>query len=267
MRWLTRTSVFCMSAAQLLMGSSAHAEGVQVALAGATSVLPGQTFEMDLVVPQAGAVFNGYDATIAWDPSKLTFVAAFPLHAQEGSYMTLACGATYHSFHQYATNVQITHAIWCAGMLLPGPGQLYRLRFRAMGAPGTTQVTIAQNKFYAAGYTVPTASASPATVVIGDPSDVATAGEAMRLDAVPNPFKPMTTLTLQAPESGQQMISVHDVAGRLVRDLDRGFYGAGPRQLRWDGRDNQGHRLASGAYWVTLDTGSSKATTRVVLLR
>jgi hypothetical protein len=251
----------------LLIGSNANADGVHIALVGTTNVVPGQDFEIELKVTEPGTPFNGYDATIAWDPSELTFVAASPIALQEGSYMTSACGTTFHWFQQTATSVQISHVIWCAGMRLTGPGELYRLRFRATGPLGATHVTIASNEFYAAGYTVPTASAASATIVIGSPTDATTNAASLQLEAVPNPFQPMTTLVLQAPASGQQRIVVHDVAGRLVRNLDRGSYAAGPRHVRWDGRDDHGFQLAAGTYWITLQAGASNVTKRVVLLR
>jgi len=267
MRRLNWIQSLWIGATVLLIGASANADGVHIALVGTTNVVAGQDFEITLVVTEPGTPFNGYDATISWDPSKLTFVAAAPIALQEGSYMTSACGATFHWFQQASTNVQISHVIWCAGMRLTGPGELYRLRFRATGSLGTTQVTIAADEFYAAGYTVPTASTASATIVIGSPTDVATTGAIMKLEAVPNPFQPTTTLWLQAPESEPQMIVIHDVAGRLVRNLDRGSYTAGPRQVTWNGRDDQGLQLAAGTYWITLQAGGSQVTKRVVLLR
>jgi hypothetical protein len=257
-----------IGAALLLMASGANAvAGVHIALIGPANVSPGQTFEVDLVVTQPGTLFNAYDATIAWDPARLTFQAATPLSLQEGSYMTGACGATFHWFQQNSASVSISHVMWCAGMHLPGPGQLYRLRFRAAGTAGTTQVTIAANEFYDAGYTVPTASATSASVVIGGPTDAMNSAASLRLEAVPNPFRPATMLELQAPEPGLQVISIYDVTGRLVRELDRGSYTAGPRQVAWDGRDAAGRRLAAGTYWIRLEVGGNRTTKRVVLLR
>jgi hypothetical protein len=152
---------FCVGTALVLTTGVANA-GVHVALVGATHVAPNEVFELRLVVPQAGTAFNGYGVTIVWDPSKLTFVPASPLTLQEGAYMTSVCGATFHWFQQHTTDVEIAHALWCAGVLVTGPGELYKLRFRAIGS-GPTQVTIAENEFLAAGYTVPTESVTSAS--------------------------------------------------------------------------------------------------------
>lgn len=43
-------------------------------------------------------------------------------------------------------------------------------------------------------------------------------------------------------------MAVHDVRGRLVRSLPAGSLDAGPHTLAWDGWDDSGRAVASGAY-------------------
>ena len=62
-------------------------------------------------------------------------------------------------------------------------------------------------------------------------------------------------------------IAVYDLRGRKVRTLrnehqDRGHYTA-----NWDGRDRNGHTLASGIYIVRLIAGDQYRTQRVTLMR
>lgn len=140
--------------------------GVTVALQGPATVPSGGYIVLDLNVTQSGSAFNGYDATVGWDPSKLTFVAMSPLRLQEGSLMTGACGSTYHYFQAHSTTVDIGHVIWCAGMSLTGPGQLYRLKFQATGSTGSTTVSIVSTQFWNAGNAVGTDSATNAAVEI-----------------------------------------------------------------------------------------------------
>jgi hypothetical protein len=47
-------------------------------------------------------------------------------------------------------------------------------------------------------------------------------------------------------------LRLFDLWGNLVRDLGSEMHGAGPRQLLWDGRDDAGGQLPSGAYVVLL---------------
>ncbi len=47
-------------------------------------------------------------------------------------------------------------------------------------------------------------------------------------------------------------LAIHDTWGHRVRDLGGDMAGPGPRQLHWDGRDENGNPVAAGAYVVLL---------------
>jgi hypothetical protein len=64
---------------------------------------------------------------------------------------------------------------------------------------------------------------------------------------------------------GDALLRIVDVHGRLVRQLALGTSGT-----RWDARDLAGERVASGVYWVMLETAGRAAVVpplRVVVLR
>lgn len=242
--------------------------GVDVSLVSTNSIVPaGQEFEIILLVPHAGDSFNGYGATIAWDPSALTYMPTSPLSLQEGDYMTSVCGATFHWFRENADNVEIAHSLWCQGSLLDGPGQLYVLHFKATGPPQITQVSLVSTEFYAAGYYVPSTVIANATIMIDGTTDVSPPRRGTQLLASPNPFNPTTVIHVETPQAGMQTVLVHDVRGRLVRSLDRGVYPAGPRTITWDGSDDNGSRLPSGSYLVTLQTPDQVITERVIMIK
>jgi hypothetical protein len=84
----------------------------------------------------------------------------------------------------------------------------------------------------------------------------------------PNPFNPVTTIEVEIPwgkEAGITL-SVYDIRGRLVRVLVDGPAIPGKLRVLWDGRDNVGGKVASGAYFFTLKTAESVHTRKVVLL-
>jgi flagellar hook assembly protein FlgD len=60
---------------------------------------------------------------------------------------------------------------------------------------------------------------------------------------------------------------VLDPQGRRVRRLFTGSLEAGPHDVTWDGRDEQGHAVAMGIYWVRIETGSEAATRKIVRVR
>src|SRR5439155_25395105 len=45
---------------------------------------------------------------------------------------------------------------------------------------------------------------------------------------------------------------VYDLAGRMVRTLADRNFPAGEHELRWDGSDDQGRRMARGVYFTRL---------------
>lgn len=248
---------------------TARAQGVHVALAPTDStVTPGATFELHIEVTEAGSLFNAYDAVVEYDPSALTFLPMSPLSLQEGSYMKTACGNTFHRFLAQGDSLTIAHSLLCYQIALPGPGLLYRLRFRASTTPQFTQVRFRSILFYNAGFYVNPVIASDALVRIGTMSDAAPpAAPGARLRAAPNPFNPSTTITVETSTAAMQALWVRDVAGRPVRLLQRDRFAAGSRTVEWDGRDDRGRSLPAGVYMVTLDAGEHRAAHRIVLVK
>jgi hypothetical protein len=70
---------------------------------------------------------------------------------------------------------------------------------------------------------------------------------------------------INAPVHGPELISVFDVRGRLVTRIDPGV---GPlRTLTWDGKNSEGHFVASGIYFVRVVVGETILTGKTVLVR
>jgi len=96
-----------------------------------------------------------------------------------------------------------------------------------------------------------------------------TAPEAALLPAVPNPFNPETCLRYRVPAGGSDRLrlEIRDVRGRCVRLLiDRATAG-GDYQVRWDGTDNDGRRVAAGVYLVVLELDRRRMTRKILLLK
>jgi PKD repeat protein len=94
------------------------------------------------------------------------------------------------------------------------------------------------------------------------------AGRAAEGPAVaPNPFSRRTVVHWEQPAPGSVSVTVLDVRGRVVRTLLRQSDGrVGARSVAWDGRADDGARVAAGAYIVRVDTGGAVRTRRVVFL-
>jgi pimeloyl-ACP methyl ester carboxylesterase len=85
--------------------------------------------------------------------------------------------------------------------------------------------------------------------------------------AYPNPFNATTTVVFEL--AGQQDVSVQifDLRGRLVRTLEEGTLGDGRHEKIWDGRDDAGRTLASGAYFVRVRAGDRSEFSKILLLK
>lgn len=77
---------------------------------------------------------------------------------------------------------------------------------------------------------------------------------------------PRGAVALSDPAGSPWRIAITDVSGRRVRTL-RGS--AGDTRARWDGRDDQGRRVASGRYWarLLLPSGVRAPAASITLLR
>lgn len=86
----------------------------------------------------------------------------------------------------------------------------------------------------------------------------------------PNPFNPETWIPYQLSEPAEVKLTIYDINGRVVRDLDLGHQRAGIYQSRaraahWDGRNTQGEPVASGLYFYTLKAGEFSATRKMLI--
>lgn len=260
-------------AAVLLALTSPRAEAqIHASLSPTTQFVgAGSGFDVDLRVTQAGSPFNGFKGIVRYDPSNLTFVPGSPTSLQQGSYMTGACGNTFHLFSQTSDSLNLTDVLLCDGLALSGPGLVYRLHFVAPNTPGvSTIIRLDRLSFYNAGVKITPVITQDDTVHIGNPVGVGDEGAsaaAIELRAAPNPSVAGTTLLLSAPVAGEQSLLVQDVAGRVVRHLGAGSYPAGSRAVAWDGRDDRGQALPPGVYLARYVTLGGTRQARVVVVR
>ncbi|MFC1572724.1 FlgD immunoglobulin-like domain containing protein [Candidatus Eisenbacteria bacterium] len=83
----------------------------------------------------------------------------------------------------------------------------------------------------------------------------------------PNPFTQGTLVRFNVSRAGQVDVGVYDPNGRLVRTLARGEHPAMRYAMTWDGRDQNGHRVSAGVYFVRLRTEEERFSRRVICIR
>jgi len=92
------------------------------------------------------------------------------------------------------------------------------------------------------------------------------------LQNYPNPFNPDTWLPYYLAADSSVVISIYDISGQLVRQLnlekqEAGYYVTRDKSAYWDGGNERGQKVASGIYWYTLRAGEFNATKRMVILK
>ena len=83
----------------------------------------------------------------------------------------------------------------------------------------------------------------------------------------PNPFRDESLIRFSLPNPEHAFLAVWDVAGRKVRTLVDGTMDAGFHESRWNGKDDGGHPLASGIYYLRLQAGDRAIESKLLRLR
>ena len=86
----------------------------------------------------------------------------------------------------------------------------------------------------------------------------------------PNPFNPETWIPYQLAVPAEVTLTIYDMNGGAVRNLEMGLQAAGTYQNRsraayWDGRNQRGESVASGLYFYTLKAGEFTATRKMLI--
>jgi PKD domain-containing protein/VCBS repeat protein/flagellar hook capping protein FlgD/Big-like domain-containing protein len=84
----------------------------------------------------------------------------------------------------------------------------------------------------------------------------------------PNPLNPDAVLTFHTENAGAARVDLFDVRGRLVRRLlAQDALAAGYHDLRIDGRNEAGEKLASGVYFFRVRVGGDETTGQFAILK
>ncbi len=81
-------------------------------------------------------------------------------------------------------------------------------------------------------------------------------------DAYPNPFNPVTTMTLTMPLAGEITVEVYNLLGQVVATLASGYMEASTYTLTWDASE-----ASSGVYFVQADAEGFVTTQKLMLVK
>jgi hypothetical protein len=156
-------------------------------------------------------------------------------------------------------------------------------------APATAAIAAAANTFYTADVSVPDTAAngvvnvcltltSPGGVVVGqDCFAITVTGGSTGTGPVtyhlalapsrPNPSPGAAMLGITLPHTGEVRLGIYDLSGGRVRTLVDGVRPAGTTQVAWDGLDDHGRPVRSGAYFYRLEFEGADLARRLVMLK
>ena len=83
----------------------------------------------------------------------------------------------------------------------------------------------------------------------------------------PTLFRNEIMIQYQAKEKGMVRLRVYDASGRLIYHLNNFYPKPGTYSIRWNSKDNQGRRLASGIYFFELQTRSEQYLKKLIRLK
>jgi len=83
----------------------------------------------------------------------------------------------------------------------------------------------------------------------------------------PNPFNPETRIRFSLAKREHVKLVVYNMLGQKVKTLLNKVKPAGNYSVSWNGLDENGNKLSSGIYYYRLETGTSSATRKMVMLK
>ena len=101
------------------------------------------------------------------------------------------------------------------------------------------------------------------SIIAVDPTPV----DRLALRVFPNPAGLQSTISFSMPEPGRALVTVFDISGRKVASLMDEWVYANEFALRWNGADDRGTQVASGIYFVRVNTPAGTAATRLLIHR
>jgi len=98
--------------------------------------------------------------------------------------------------------------------------------------------------------------------VLGSVDVKAILPQTIRLNAFPNPFNPVTTLSFAVPNKGMLQLSIYNISGQLMAELAHEYRTSGNVEYIWDAANHP-----SGVYLARLNINNTIYTQKLALIK
>ncbi len=234
-----------------------------------SSVQPGDLFFIDVRVSAEADTISNYNVILQFDPTVVELMEV----VQGSLYQGYGDFSWFESTEESLGTWQVFDVIFPAESFVLAPGELCRLHFHALSV-GYSPVTILTCSIKDIGrYPIEPLSIESGVILVGDvvsvgPAEIPWGGWDLGAP-FPNPAAGSTEIMLYRTgrsDGALCRLGVFDIAGRRIRVLDPGA-GGGNVRLAWDGRDDRGVAVCSGAYFIRLEGAGRLISRKIVLLR
>jgi len=156
-----------------------------------------------------------------------------------------------------------------------GPGVLARVRFRTRGTGDRESDLVFDSLFLGADFpNIIPSKAIKGKVYLQEGTGVENGTDEMNvipgyslLQNYPNPFNPSTCIEFDLARTNQVKLEIYNILGSKVKTLVNDKLSVGHKSITWDGKDDQGKKVASGIYFYRLKTEEFSLTKRMLLLK
>ena len=88
----------------------------------------------------------------------------------------------------------------------------------------------------------------------------------------PNPFNPETWIPFELHQNTNVSLTIFDLKGNQVKKIDLGYsqpgkYVSHDKAIYWNGKNDNGEKVASGTYFYTIHTNNYTQTKKMVILK
>jgi hypothetical protein len=83
----------------------------------------------------------------------------------------------------------------------------------------------------------------------------------------PNPFKTVTEISYNLPQTDYVKVAICDILGRNFITIDEGFKEKGIHAIEWSAKDENGYNLPGGIYIARILTSKMNGVTKMLLLQ